>query len=281
MSPTGATDPLYILARHVLLDALEALGTQRDAVILAGAQAIYLHTGPAGLAVPEYTTDADIALNPEMLANRPLLEQILQDAGFRLESDKVGTWVTTRPHRNSKVNVMLDLLVPASVGGPGRRGARLGLHGNRAARKVRGLEATLVDNQKMKIQSLETTDTRNYEVRVAGPSALLVSKLHKIAEREGDLGRLQDKDALDVLRLLRSTNATVLGNVFKKLLTDKVAGNVSRQTVGFLEKLFGTPNSTGSLMAARAAEPLEVAETTAASCAALAGDLLKVLHDMV
>jgi ribosomal protein L11 len=278
MSPTGAADPLYILARRVLLDALEALGTQRDAVILAGAQAIYLHTGPAGLAVPEYTTDADIALNPEMLANSPLLEQILKDAGFRLEGDKVGTWVTTRSHQNSKVDVMLDILVPAAVGGPGRRGARLGLHGSRAARKVKGLEAALVDNGSMKISSLEVADTRSYEVHVAGPSALLVSKLHKISEREGAPGRLQDKDALDVLRLLRSADAEALAGVFKKLIGDKVAGDVSREAVGLLERLFGTPNSSGSMMAARAAEPLEVTETTAASCAALAGDLLKLLR---
>ncbi len=38
-------DPLYALARAVLLDVLEALGDQRDAVVLVGAQAIYLHTG--------------------------------------------------------------------------------------------------------------------------------------------------------------------------------------------------------------------------------------------
>ncbi len=50
------------------LDALAALGAQRDALILAGAQAVYLHTGPAGLAVAEYTTDADIAINPRLLS---------------------------------------------------------------------------------------------------------------------------------------------------------------------------------------------------------------------
>ncbi len=40
----GAPEPLYVLARRVLLDALEALGDQQDAVILVGAQAVYLHT---------------------------------------------------------------------------------------------------------------------------------------------------------------------------------------------------------------------------------------------
>jgi hypothetical protein len=41
----------------VLLDALGALADHRRAVILVGAQAIYLHTHGADIAVAEYTTD--------------------------------------------------------------------------------------------------------------------------------------------------------------------------------------------------------------------------------
>ncbi len=51
----GVTDPLYIRARATVLDAAEALYPHRDALILVGAQAIYLHTGDADLGVPEYT----------------------------------------------------------------------------------------------------------------------------------------------------------------------------------------------------------------------------------
>ena len=36
-------DPLHVAARGVLHDALDALGDQREALILAGAQAIYSH----------------------------------------------------------------------------------------------------------------------------------------------------------------------------------------------------------------------------------------------
>jgi hypothetical protein len=42
---------LYILARCVLLDALEALGAHCHAVVLVGAQAVYLRVGEADLAV--------------------------------------------------------------------------------------------------------------------------------------------------------------------------------------------------------------------------------------
>ena len=57
-------DELYVIARRVLLDALDALGEHKGATILVGAQAIYLHTGDADLGVAEYTTDADLARCP-------------------------------------------------------------------------------------------------------------------------------------------------------------------------------------------------------------------------
>ncbi len=38
-------DELYVVARQVLLDALDALGAHRDALVLIGAQAVYLRVG--------------------------------------------------------------------------------------------------------------------------------------------------------------------------------------------------------------------------------------------
>jgi hypothetical protein len=61
-------DELYIVARRVLLDALDALGTHRGAIILVGAQAIYLRVGEADLAVAPFTTDGDLAIDPAVLA---------------------------------------------------------------------------------------------------------------------------------------------------------------------------------------------------------------------
>jgi len=65
----GVPDAVYVLARRILLDALQALGDQRDALVLVGAQAIYLHTGDGDLAVAPYTTDGDIALDPSELSD--------------------------------------------------------------------------------------------------------------------------------------------------------------------------------------------------------------------
>jgi len=51
----GAPDSEYVAARRVLLDALEALRAHLDALVLVGAQAIYLHTGAIDLALAEAT----------------------------------------------------------------------------------------------------------------------------------------------------------------------------------------------------------------------------------
>jgi len=70
-------DVLYIVARRVLLDALEALGAHRSALILVGAQAIYLHTGQADLAVAVYTTDADLVVEPGALRDAPKIGDLM------------------------------------------------------------------------------------------------------------------------------------------------------------------------------------------------------------
>ena len=44
-------EPLYVAARGVLLDALDALGEQREALILADAQSSQIQSGAADLAV--------------------------------------------------------------------------------------------------------------------------------------------------------------------------------------------------------------------------------------
>jgi hypothetical protein len=67
---------------------------------------------------------------------------------------------------------------------------------------VRGLDGAVVDADVMKLAALEVSDMRVVDVRVAGPAALLVAKVHKLDDRK-DSDRQSDKDALDVLRLLR------------------------------------------------------------------------------
>ncbi len=267
----GDLDQAYVLARRVLLDALD---DQRDAVVLVGAQAIYLHTGDADLAVAPYTTDADVAIDPKKLQVNPKLGEALSEAGFHADTQNVGTWITSRRFEGKHVDVEVDLMVPEAVGGPGRRGARLGEHGKSAARKAKGLEATLVDWQIRSIAALDDEDHRVLRVAVAGPAALLVAKLHKIAERVDSDGRRQDKDALDVFRLLQ-LEAQELADGIRTILANEVAAEVTDEAISALQDLFSEPSSAGSQMAARAAAPLEPAETIAASYAALTQELLQ------
>ncbi|MDA8024984.1 MAG: hypothetical protein M0T78_00355 [Actinomycetota bacterium] len=77
-------DPRYVVARRVLLDALIALAPHGKAFIIAGAQAVYLRTGLNEVAVAPYTTDGDLALDPNLLGDGPALEATMRNAGFEL-----------------------------------------------------------------------------------------------------------------------------------------------------------------------------------------------------
>jgi hypothetical protein len=78
---------LTVAARRTLLDALVALGEHRRAVVLVGAQAIYLRTDRREMTfAASYTSDADLALDPRRLGDLPLLEDALQSAGFAMNS---------------------------------------------------------------------------------------------------------------------------------------------------------------------------------------------------
>jgi hypothetical protein len=117
---------------------------------------------------------------------------------------------------------------------------------------------------------------------VAGPSALLVSKLHKIHERPGEARerRLDDKDALDVLRLLRAVPTTDLARVLADLKSHDLAGEVTREAVAALSEHFSGPRSAGARMAARAGGALESPEEITASFAILAADPVEALNPL-
>jgi hypothetical protein len=274
-------DELYVVARRVLLDALDAIGVHRDAVILVGAHAVYMRAGEADLAVAPYTTDGDLAVNPAKLGSLPPLEQALTNAGFQPKAPtSVGIWITHRPTTsNPMTEVAIDLLVPASVSpGQGRRAAQLPGHDPRAARIVRGLDAVIVDADPMPIRALdEEADGRVFDVHVAGPAALLVAKLHKINDR-GGTPRSADKDALDVLRLLRGTSTLALGERMRRIIADADAHPVVEEAIELLRDLFARRDGEGVQMAVRAVGILDDPELIAASCEALSRDLLQEIR---
>lgn len=278
----------YIVARRVLLNAMEALEEHIGALVLVGAQAIYVHTGAADLAVAESTTDGDLLINPETLRPEPEIAKAMREAGFQLkESDDgnplVGIWASLHDIGSVSAIVTVDLLVPKSLGGAGRGAARIPPHEKGAALMVHGLEAALVDNEFHDIRALEASDQRAFSIRVAGPAALLVSKCIKLGERidavdsvRGRADRIKPKDALDVLRILRSCESDVLATTLSELRSNPVAGSATEEALLLLPELFGSAGAICSRLAAEAAYP-ESPDVITASCAALTNELMESL----
>lgn len=251
----NAPDPRYVAARHALLDALEALRDHADAVILAGAQAVYLHTGTGELAVAPFTTDGDLALDPGRLGDDPELEAAMEAADFHLHLREPGIWLREIEVGGMTIEVPVDLIVPSGVASPvGRRGARLDPHGARAARKVPGLEAALVDHAPMTIAALDPADGREVIAQVAGPTALLIAKAHKLSDRiaNGKRDRLDDKDAVDCFRIMQTVPPATVAAALARLVADPVVGPVTRAGWERLEVLFGRRAGQGIVMAGRA-----------------------------
>ncbi|HEV3356193.1 MAG TPA: hypothetical protein VG247_05320 [Pseudonocardiaceae bacterium] len=258
--------PEYVAARAVLLDALDALEAHLDSIILVGAQAVYLHTGDTDLSVAPTTTDADVALAPDRVADAPLLGAVLASAGFVLSSNP-GSWI-------GRGDVAIDIMVPdALCPAGGTRGARLPVHGNKVARRTLGLEPAIVDNEPREIVAFAPSDGRRRMLRVAGPAALIVAKAIKIGERRDCPRRLKPKDGLDVLRLLQFVDMKVISDRLCALLTDPMAGDVTGKALAVLREDGCEPDGLIARLAATAL-PTENWDTTTQSVASLIAELV-------
>lgn len=126
----------------------------------------------------------------------------------------------------------------------------------------------------------DETDGRRYEVRVAGPAALVVAKVHKVGERATDApSRLIDKDAHDIYRVLVHEPTASLATDFRRLLSDDLAGQVTADAVEMLRKDFAAgPEAIGSAMAGRAESGIGEPETVALQTSILASDLIGAIE---
>lgn len=267
---------LLIEARSALLDALEALSEHRAAVMVIGAQAIYLHTGSVEVALAEATKDSDLAIDPTGLRDEPLVEEAMLAAGFYLDplSKQPGAWMNA-------AGVPVDLMVPeglAGTGGKTARAARIPPHARSATRRARGLEAAVVDHEPMIIAALDPADMRTFEANVAGPAALLVAKLHKLGERQMSEDRLVDKDAHDIYRVFRAVQTEALAIKFALLRSNETSSEATEEALVYLKDLFGDENALGAVMAGRAEEGVGNPDEVSASVVLLAHDLLDVLN---
>jgi hypothetical protein len=245
--------PEYVLARRVLLDALDALEQHLPSLILVGAQAVYFHAGETSINVPVFTTDADLAIDARLLTSEPEIGGLLRPAGFQPGSNP-GHW------RNPN-DIALDLMVVPHQAGTAKRSARaarLPHHDKHTARIARGLEAVLVDNVRTTLASFEPGDTRSFDVRVAGPAALLTAKAIKIVERweqsTNRPHRLQGKDALDAFRLLQAVDTAELVEGFVRHGENDFARVTSAEALTIYRDHASTTEGRLAQLAALAAE---------------------------
>ena len=266
----------YVAARAVLLDALSALEDHLSAIILVGAQAVYLHTGSGDFVEPPMTTDADLVLDVTQLGSEPAIEAVLDNAKFR-QGAHPGRWL-------GKGDVAVDIMVVPSQSGRQKaraRAARLPGHAASVARITPGLEPALVDHAPRTLTALDPRDHRQVTINIAGPAALLIAKAIKVQERLADADRgtgerLKQKDALDMLRLLQAVETADLVAGLRSHLGDNDAKEVTTRGLHFLKEHGLTSTSRLATLATAAAggDP-----TVAPSFEALAQALLERIDE--
>lgn len=266
--------PEYVAARAVLLDALQALGDHLPAIVVVGAQAVYLHTGAGNFVEPPMTTDGDLALDVALLSEEPEITTALAAADFR-PGPNPGSWVGAG-------GVAVDIMVTPSQSGRTKksaRAARLPGHGEWAARITPGLEPAVVDHAPQMLEALDPSDQRRVEVNIAGPAALLVAKAIKIEDRLADARtaatRVKEKDALDMLRLLQAVETADLVTGLLRHFADDDARTISVRALTFLRETGTTP---GSILPSLAAGAAAGDRTVAPSFAALTDTLLAAVE---
>jgi hypothetical protein len=259
----------YVIARKVLLDCFELLSEQSGALVLVGAQAIYLQTPTFDSGLPAYTTDGDIAIDPELLSANPDLAGLLESAGFRRHTSP-GTWF-------SPEGVAVDLMVPSGALLPSRRRtAPLEGQGSSTARRTPGLELALVDNRETAISALDDADSRQFSVKVAGSAALVVAKLVKLEERlTGPRpDRILAKDASDVLRILRYLDARAIGSRLRTLGDEGHVPELIQTSMQFLAEQTAARRSPMLQLAAEYHQQFETVDQTTISFTTLARRVL-------
>jgi hypothetical protein len=270
----------YVEARRVLLDALHALRPHLDAVVLVGAQAVYLRTAGRIEGYQPFTTDADVVLDPTHLGPIPPLREAMEAAGFVL-TDEPGIWEgrVTRPGFEDDIVVPVDLIVPEELAPKaGRRAARLpGEHGKTTARKSPGLAGAVVDNGPIELVSLEDGDTRTITVNVAGFGALLVAKLHKLGDRLSTPERLHAKDAGDVYRLFDAIAPDEMGSILQSLLEDARSSATTEKALAYLDELFNGSAAVGVRLAVDALQGLLPESTVVAATGAYVTGLRRTI----
>jgi hypothetical protein len=136
-----------------------------------------------------------------------------------------------------------------------------------------------VDYAILMISALDDADARRIDANVASPPALLVAKLHKIGERhDGAPGRLLDKDAHDLYRLLRAVRTDDIAEGLRRLRVDQTSAAVTGDALRWLRDLTTDPAAPIPTMAGRTEQTIGDPQLVADATWSLAQDLLAALE---
>ncbi|MGV1006849.1 MAG: hypothetical protein ACOYEV_19255 [Candidatus Nanopelagicales bacterium] len=136
----------------------------------------------------------------------------------------------------------------------------------------------MVDNTHVTLTALELGDWRSFNLRIAGPAALLTAKAIKISERLDQVDtqpdRVKEKDALDAFRILQAIDTSELVRGFALHREDEHAAAVAAEAIEVYRTHASTPHGRIALLTTRAApgDP-----TVAPAFAALVSELLSAL----
>jgi hypothetical protein len=265
----------FVRARRTLITVLRHLAVYReDAIVVAGAQAVYIRTAAEAFPFTPFTFDSDIVLDPRVLDPEPPVGSILASLGYVHRAEQPGLYWAPGSDRTDGCQV--DLLVPERfAAGRSRRDANLPGANRRAARRTRGLEATLYDRERRRIDDLEDP-TISAEALVAGPAALIVAKAQKIAERSSTApDRVKVKDVTDVFGLLRAHEPEDLRARFSKLARVDAIREPFLGDLAAIRDVFG--GQRGRMLFADAIREMPGRDELFAAYLALTGELLGVL----
>ena len=137
-----------------------------------------------------------------------------------------------------------------------------------------------MSHTRRRIGSLVAGAERSCILKVAGPAALLVSKVHKLEERlEAPAHRQRQlpKDAFDIYRLLRAIGTAELAEEFRLLQTHGTSSRVTSQALSQCQDLFGARSDRGPELWVSYVGPLEDPAFIVESSVALSPDLLEAL----
>ncbi|MDF2443657.1 MAG: hypothetical protein JWR01_1860 [Subtercola sp.] len=250
------TDPYFrfgvelVNSRRLLLDALNALESQRQSLTVVGAHAVYERVkGASTTFAMDSTRDADLAVFPELVTSRPHLGEVMESLGLTLVSpSRPGVWgrIDDLPGEPYSLQT-IDLIAPAALAGPGRRAATLpGDHGKNSVSKTAGVELSLLDRSVMRWEAFDSTGGAA-EAFVAGTAALVCAKAYKLHDRldarelNRNRERLRPKDAGDLWRLMQASDGTTIRAVFDAGIADSRIGDAVALGAEYVMALAANP----------------------------------------